>query len=999
MKSYKILLKRMFKNNSNWLVSTIFLSSSFLNPTSAFGEWTNLGPGGGGAHRALAFSPGLDKKLILGADVGGIYISDTSSNYHKFSIKNQRIINTFINSLQFHPTDSNIVYAGTEGGVAKSTDGGTTWQMKRVGFRPFPSFGNSASVKPIAIDPNNPDIVYAGLGFEKQLGNGFNAVDVLGYVYKTDNGGDSWTEIEVGGIDDQSIMSIVIDPLDSSKLYLLSQYKFFKSTDGGITWVEQATLPYSDANYTSLVVKRDDPNVVLLSYVQRGVDKKITGLLKSIDNGDTWTEKLNATVSSNAGIQYIRMHPTENGTFFATFRKNGTYGLQRSTDAGDTWEKINDLNVPADNAWFPLSEKTTDVAVDPNNPDVICFLSSNNAAVYLSEDAGQNWEQISTTKTANQTYQSSGLNILVATDIVVHPETPDTMLIGYLDRTVINTTDGGQSFFKGTDPVYNQTAHVFSMAADPSDPDVVYVTRRQTNSTSTNTGVFRTPDFGESFQQIGGSANGISGVLIYDIEIDPLSSPLQRTIYVATGDAGVFKTSDSGGSWTPINSGLPSANVQTYDIAVDPTDSQIVYVGARVSSVSGYVAKSTDGGATWNIVLGKDEAGVTHYSEVDIRAVVVDPSNPNIIYAGNRDSQGKGVNKIFWRSEDKGANWSPIPGDVFNVGPFEWGASPNHDYHLQSITPDPANPGRVYAGFGVSGRDHRFTGGFYFSDDYGVTWQLFDDTGLQNYIIEEIVIDPQDSSRLYVASGGNGIYRYGPPPAPSIQAPVAVDDMATTLDTDPVVIDVLANDYDVDSGTLLRLFLTVTSPPASGSTSVDTLAGTITYTPQQGALGPVTFTYTVPDNENAVSNPATVTVTVTELDTDGDGLGNSIDPDDDNDSLLDTEEVVLGTDPLLADTDGDSVNDGLEVAAGTDPLNDTSTPVLNDGDANNDGQVNVTDLLIGLRILTAQTAGTPLELAHLDVAPLVAGVPTPDGQFNLGDYLVLLRKVSGAISF
>jgi hypothetical protein len=68
-------------------------------------------------------------------------------------------------------------------------------------------------------------------------------------------------------------------------------------------------------------------------------------------------------------------------------------------------------------------------------------------------------------------------------------------------------------------------------------------------------------------------------------------------------------------------------------------------------------------------------------------------------------------------------------------------------------------------------------------------------------------------------------------------------------------------------------------------------------------------------------------------------------------------------------------------------------------DINNDGVVNTADLLIGMQILTGQIAATPDQITRGDVAPLLNGTPAPDGQFNPGDYAVLLRKVTGAISF
>jgi uncharacterized lipoprotein YddW (UPF0748 family) len=140
------------------------------------------------------------------------------------------------------------------------------------------------------------------------------------------------------------------------------------------------------------------------------------------------------------------------------------------------------------------------------------------------------------------------------------------------------------------------------------------------------------------------------------------------------------------------------------------------------------------------------------------------------------------------------------------------------------------------------------------------------------------------------------------------------------------------------------------------------------------------------------------------LDTDGDGTGNNTDADDDGDGLLDINETNTGvyvspsdagTNPLIADTDGDGVNDGIEVAAGTNPLLNTSTPVINDGDANGDGLINTADLFLAMKILTGLRAPDLVELAHLDVAPVVSGSPSPDGQFNVSDYVVLIKKVIG----
>ncbi len=179
------------------------------------------------------------------------------------------------------------------------------------------------------------------------------------------------------------------------------------------------------------------------------------------------------------------------------------------------------------------------------------------------------------------------------------------------------------------------------------------------------------------------------------------------------------------------------------------------------------------------------------------------------------------------------------------------------------------------------------------------------------------------------------------------------------------------------------------------------------------------------DNCPVVDNPD-------QQDNDLDGAGDVCDVDDDNDGLDDTtESTVLNTNPLLVDSDGDGLSDfeevnmdsnpndynplydtnpnipdsdgdtfsdGDEVALGTDPLRSASYP--HNGDINDDGMVNIVDVLMAEQVLTglAPPLSTP-QMNRADVAPLLAGLPDPDGDFNTGDLLVILRKALEEISY
>jgi hypothetical protein len=131
-----------------------------------------------------------------------------------------------------------------------------------------------------------------------------------------------------------------------------------------------------------------------------------------------------------------------------------------------------------------------------------------------------------------------------------------------------------------------------------------------------------------------------------------------------------------------------------------------------------------------------------------------------------------------------------------------------------------------------------------------------------------------------------------------------------------------------------------------------------------------------------------------DFDTDLDGLSDDAE-DTNNNGVVDAGE----TDPLNHDTDGDGYSDGEEVAAGSDPLDGASTPIIADGDVTGDGVVDIRDLLRAKQILMGLYTPTQQEQDRWDVAPLVGGVPAPDGQNNAGDYNVLLQKVMGYIDF
>ena len=137
------------------------------------------------------------------------------------------------------------------------------------------------------------------------------------------------------------------------------------------------------------------------------------------------------------------------------------------------------------------------------------------------------------------------------------------------------------------------------------------------------------------------------------------------------------------------------------------------------------------------------------------------------------------------------------------------------------------------------------------------------------------------------------------------------------------------------------------------------------------------------------------TIPILAFDKDLDGLLDSVE-DTNGNGVVDAGE----TDSLNPDTDGDGYTDGEEIAAGSDPLDENSTPVVAElGDLNADGNVDTADILIATRILAGAIVPSPEQFTAMDGAPVVAGVPSPDGQLNAGDLMLIQRKVLELVSF
>ena len=193
------------------------------------------------------------------------------------------------------------------------------------------------------------------------------------------------------------------------------------------------------------------------------------------------------------------------------------------------------------------------------------------------------------------------------------------------------------------------------------------------------------------------------------------------TLYAGTAH-GLYKSLDGGETWTLSSAGLPNERVQT--IAIDPTNSQTLYLGTitpnGVQSVG--VFKSVDGAATWNPVNVGLIDPLTLAEPVDIEALAIDPSNPSTILAGSRFSE-------IYKSEDGAATWTPVTLGGFNVS-----------LEVSAFSFDPANPGAVLAAT---------TQGLLISTDDGDDWANYGDAPIAFYCLAR---DPTNPAIIYAGN-------------------------------------------------------------------------------------------------------------------------------------------------------------------------------------------------------------------------------------------------------
>ncbi len=288
--------------------------------------------------------------------------------------------NLATSSLAIDPGNPSTIYAGTRGGVFKSTDGGATWS--NIGL---------SNTTTLAIDFVNPNILYAGTFSSDVVFHPGGA-----FLFKSTDGGATWSNSS--SPIDFDIALLVMDPSSSNTLYAGSAGEaagaggiiLWKSTDAGATWSGGFTgniglyswgLAINPVNSQILYAPGD---LWSTDRIPQVID---SGLFKSMDGGANWS----ATGLTNTFVQAVAIDPVNPNTLYAGTIDYGVAntpfrGLLKSTDAGASWFPIN--NGLSD--LLSARSAVTAILVDHDNPNIV-YAGTSGSGVFKTTDGGANW--------------------------------------------------------------------------------------------------------------------------------------------------------------------------------------------------------------------------------------------------------------------------------------------------------------------------------------------------------------------------------------------------------------------------------------------------------------------------------------------------------------------------------------------------------------------------------------------------------------------------------
>ncbi len=682
---------RISRAVSAWLLVSAALPclsvAASLNP-NMFAEmkWRSIGPYRGGRTRALAGVPNQPNVFYIGAVNGGVWKSNDYGRTWN-PIFDQEPTGS-IGAIAVAPSDPNIIYVGsgeglqrpdlsTGDGIYKSTDAGQTWT--HLGIRDGQQIGH------IAIDPHDPNRLFAAV-----MGHPYGPNEERG-VFRSTDGGQTFQKVfykdENTGAND-----VAIDPENPAIVYAglwearqgpweNSDWEgngggVFKSTDGGNTWKELKNGLPNAVIQANLAIAPSEPKRI---YAAIASEHKVE-LYRSNDSGESWskvTEDTRPAERIGGGDLPVPAVDPQNPDIVYS----ASIVTWKSTDGGKTWTGIRGA---------PGGDDYQSIWINPTNGNILLVVSDQGAIVTVN--GGETWSSWYTQPTA-QMYHASADNAFpyrvcggqqesgsacVASRgedgeitmrdwhpvgaeeygyAVPDPLDPDLVYGGKLtryDRRTTQTAAVGPKALRGASYRVLRTA---PMVFSPFDPHTLYF--------ASNT-LWKTRNRGQSWSEISPdltrktfeipasigkykdlpTAKVMQRGVIYTVALSPLDA---GWIWAGTDDGLVHVTTDGGLHWKDVTPRqlVPFAKVSIIDAShFDRLGAYAAVNTLRLDDMRPHIYRTHDGGKTWTEIVH----GIPDGAPVNV--VREDPKRKGLLFAGTE--------RETYVSFNDGDDWQPL---------------------------------------------------------------------------------------------------------------------------------------------------------------------------------------------------------------------------------------------------------------------------------------------------------------------------------------------------
>jgi photosystem II stability/assembly factor-like uncharacterized protein len=593
------------------------------------------------------------------------------------------------------------VYVGAaSGGVWKSVNGGTT-------FKPVFDKQPVQSIGAIAIDPKNPKVIWVGTGEAWMR----NSVSVGDGVYKSVDGGETWTNLGLKA--SEHIAKILIDPTETNTVYVCAPGSLwsdsdargvYKTTDGGRTWTKILQGANLSTGCSLMSMDPANPKTIyagMWDFRRRGWTFRSggdgptapsgSGLFKSADGGATWTELTAASASGLPakpwGRVAVAVAPSKPDVVYAFIEATLPHnGLYRSDNGGRTWQA---LDRSQNMIWRPFY--FANLIVDPKNENRIY---KPDGGLIVSTDGGKSFSGIS--GGAHGDFH----------DVWIDPDNTDHLITGD-DGGLWYSYDAGNKWWKADNLPVSQFYHV---SVDMDRPYHVYG-GLQDNSSWVGSSEYPGGITSHQWENMYGG----DGFWMF---VDP-TDPTYLYAESQGGEIGrVNRKTLEARNIKPLPryaEGKLRFNWNT-PIHVSPTQNGTIYIGAQ------FLFRSRDYGQTWERISPdlstndpakqqqEQSGGVTVDNSAaemhtTIYAIGESPRNPNVVWAGTDDGN-------LQVTRDGGKTWTNVVGNIPGLPKNAW---------VSSVEAGHFDPGTVYATFDLHtfGDMRPYA---YKSTDYGATW-------------------------------------------------------------------------------------------------------------------------------------------------------------------------------------------------------------------------------------------------------------------------------------